>query len=116
MLGSNGIGFYRSSLKLALFSAVVSLAYFGAGGYATFFSDASETLATTLAGAGGAEARDWLDVDRYPSGLSLTTPHPTSNGAYRMLPFGAHAALPRWSGTPSPPLPLLTLPLPRAFG
>ena len=65
---------------------------------------------------GGAGARDWLDAGRHPSGLSLTTPHPTSNGAYRMLPNGAHAAQPRWFGIPSPPLPLLTLPPPRAFG
>ena len=35
---------------------------------------------------GGAGARDWLDAGRHPSGLSLVTPHPTSNGAYRMLP------------------------------
>ena len=44
---------------------------------------------------GGAEARDWLDAGRHPSGLSLITPHPTSNGAYRMMPLGARAAQPR---------------------
>ena len=45
---------------------------------------------------------------RHPSGLSLAaTPHPTSNGAYRMLPLGARAAQPRWSGIPSPPSPHL---------
>ena len=31
-----------------------------------------------------------------------------------MLPLGTRAAQPRWFGIPSPPLPLLTLPPPRA--
>ena len=53
---------------------------------------------------GGAGARDWLDAGRHPSGLSLTTPHPTSNGAYRMLPLEAHAAQPQLVRHPLSPL------------
>ena len=61
VLGSNGASFYRSSLKLALFSAVGSLAFFGAGGYGdTFSSDAANAIVGfavhALASGSGSEA------------------------------------------------------------
>ena len=54
----------------------------------------------------------WMRV-RHPSGLSLATPHPTSNGAYRMLPLEAHAAQPQLVRHPLSPLtPPHTAPAP----